>query len=118
MDIIAIGKVIVYIATGGIGLMLTVIGFLLKRELGRNKDSQQLLQNDITDLKKVQNEQQKITATHDKDIAVMNAEKIGRPELKEEMDKIQQGFEAKLTLFKDDLKEDIKELKDIIVQNR
>lgn len=118
MEIISIGKIIFYICTGGIGLILSILGFLLRREFNRNNDIQKDLYEDISNLKKDQNNQKEITYKHETAIQVMNAEKVGRPELKEEMDKIQQGFEAKLKLFRDDIKEDIKELKNIVIESR
>lgn len=113
-----IGKIGFFFFTGGVGIFVSILGFLIRRELNRNKAAQDNLHEDIKELRSVQNNQRQITSEHDKSIAVMNAEKVGRPELKEEMYKIQQGFESKLAMFRDDIKEDIKELKDIMTRQR
>lgn len=114
-EIASIFKILFFTATGGLGLLISVLSYLIKRELGRNKEVQKSIHEDISHLKESHVIQQKITYEHDKNIAVMDAEKIGRPELKEEMDKIQKGFEDKLNSMRDDIKEDIKDLKEIVI---
>lgn len=111
-------KILYFIFTGGLTVLVSIIAFLIRRELNRNKDAQDNLYSYIKDIRKVQEDQRGITAEHDKNIAVMNAEKVGRPELKEEMFKIQQSLEQKVTSFKDDIKEDIRELKEILMKSR
>ena len=115
-EALAMSKIIIYGITGGVTVLVSIIAFLLKRELNRNKDAQDVIHENIKDIRHIQDSQVKITSEHDKNIAVMNAEKVGRPELKEEMDKIQQGFDDKLATFRDDIKEDIRELKEIVIK--
>jgi uncharacterized membrane-anchored protein YhcB (DUF1043 family) len=111
-EVISTMKIGWFLITGGLGIFVSIMGFLIRRELNRNKDVQDNLHKDIKDLKRSDVEQQKTISEHETKIAVMKAEKIDREEMMKEMTKMQHVVESQINNLKSDLKEDMKELKD------
>lgn len=95
---------------GALGFLVTFIAWFVKRTISQFDEKDKNLRDDITNL-------QITVAKSDKEIAVLQEGKIGRPELQKELTQVEVNFKNQLKELKEDLKEDLADIKDLIRRN-
>ena len=95
-------------AVGFFGCIVTFIAWFVKRTINQFDDKDQKLQDDISTLKQT-------AASLDKEVAVLQEGKIGRDELRQELTKVEETFGGQLKDVKEDLKEDLSDIKGILL---
>ena len=96
-------------AVGFFGCLVTFIAWFVKRTINQFDDRDQKLQDDISTLKQT-------AASLDKEVAVLQEGKIGREELKQELNKVEETFGSQLRDLKEDLKEDLSDIKGMLLR--
>ena len=96
-------------AVGFFGCIVTFIAWFVRRTINQFDEKDQKLQDDISTLKQT-------AASLDKEVAVLQEGKIGREELKQELNKVEETFSGQLKDLKEDLKEDLSDIKGILRQ--
>ena len=96
-------------AVGFFGCLVTFIAWFVKRPINQFDDRDQKLQDDISTLKQT-------AASLDKEVAVLQEGKIGREELTQELNKVEETFGSQLRDLKEDLKEDLSDIKGMLLR--
>lgn len=96
-------------AVGFFGCVVTFIAWFVKRTISQFDEKDQKLQGDINNLKQT-------AAILDKEVAVLQEGKIGRDELRQELTKVEETFSGQLKDLKEDLREDLSDIKSMLLQ--